>query len=187
LFDKLHADWIIFIRTGHVLNRFLAECNRLSGTDIVKLIVSIVACEGAGGIGAIFTTPAIPTWYAGLKKPAFTPPNSAFGPVWITLYLLMGIAVFLVWRQGLGQDGVTTAFVVFWVQLVLNILWSVVFFGRKSIIGGVIVIILLWAVILADIVLFFGVSPVAGGLLIPYIVWVSIAANLNVRVWMLNR
>jgi translocator protein len=187
LVDKLHADWIIFIRTRHLLRLVSAECDSLSGIDIVKLIVSIVACEGAGGIGAIFTTPAIPTWYAGLKKPTFTPPNSAFGPVWITLYLLMGIAVFLVWRRGLGQDGVTIAFVVFWVQLALNILWSVIFFGRKSIMGGMIVIILLWAVILANIVLFFGISPVAGGLLIPYIVWVSIAANLNVRVWMLNR
>jgi benzodiazapine receptor len=159
----------------------------LSGIDIVKLIVSIAACEGAGGIGAIFTTSAIPTWYAGLKKPAFTPPDAVFGPVWITLYALMGMAVFFVWREGLGQDGVTAAFIVFWVQLVLNMLWSVVFFGRKSIIGGAIVILLLWVLILVSIILFFSVSPIAGGLLIPYIVWVSIAANLNVRIWILNR
>ena len=159
----------------------------MSGIDIIKLIVSIVACEGAGGIGAIFTTPAIPTWYAGLKKPAFTPPNSAFGPVWITLYLLMGIAVFLVWREGLGQEGVTAAFIVFWIQLVLNILWSVVFFRRKSILGGMVVILLLWIAILVSIIMFFGVSPIAGGLLIPYIIWVSVAANLNVQVWILNR
>ena len=159
----------------------------MSGIDIVKLIVSIVVCEGAGGIGAIFTTSAIPTWYAGLKKPAFTPPNSAFGPVWITLYLLMGIAVFLVWREGLSQDGVTVAFTLFWVQLVLNVLWSVVFFGRKSILGGMVVILLLWAAILANIIVFFGVSPIAGGLLIPYIIWVTIAANLNAQVWRLNR
>jgi benzodiazapine receptor len=66
----------------------------MSWIDIVKLVLSIVACEGAGGIGAIFTTPAIPTWYKSLKKPAFTPPNYVFGPIWITLYLLMGIAVF---------------------------------------------------------------------------------------------
>jgi benzodiazapine receptor len=159
----------------------------MSGIDIVKLIVSIAACEGAGGIGAIFTTPAIPNWYANLKKPGFTPPNRVFGPVWITLYLLMGIAVFFVWREGLSQEGVTTAFIVFWVQLVLNILWSVIFFGHKSIIGGMTVILLLWALILVSIVLFFNVSSIAGGLLIPYIIWVSIAANLNVRVWILNR
>ena len=156
-------------------------------TDIIKLIVSIVACEGAGGIGAIITTPAIRTWYAGLKKPAFTPPNSVFGPIWVTLYLLMGIAVFLVWREGLSQEGVTVAFAVFWAQLVLNILWSVVFFGLKSLFGGMVIILLLWIAILVTIIMFFGVSPIAGGLLIPYIIWVSIAANLNARVWLLNR
>ncbi len=155
--------------------------------DIIKLIVSIVACEGAGGIGAVFTTPAIPTWYAGLKKPAFTPPNSAFGPIWITLYLLMGIAVFLVWREGLNQPGVIITFTILCVQLALNILWSVVFFGLKSLLGGMILILLLWIVILVKIITFFSVSPVAGGLLIPYIVWVSIAANLNVQIWILNR
>jgi benzodiazapine receptor len=159
----------------------------LSGTDIVKLVVSIVACEGAGGIGAIFTMPAIRAWYASLKKPAFTPPNAAFGPVWITLYLLMGIAIFLVWREGLGQQGVTTAFIIFWVQLVVNILWSVIFFGLRSIIGGMIMILLLWIAILINIITFFGVSPISGGLLIPYIIWVTIAANLNVRLWILNR
>jgi benzodiazapine receptor len=159
----------------------------MSWEDIVKLIVSIVVCEGAGGIGAIFTTPAIPTWYKGLKKPSFTPPNSVFGPVWITLYLLMGVAVFLVWREGLGQSGVTAAFIVFWGQLALNVLWSVVFFGLKSLRGGLVVITLLWIAILASIILFFGVSPVAGGLLIPYIIWVTIAANLNLQVWRLNR
>ena len=159
----------------------------MSGIDIIKLIVGIVACQGAGGIGAIFTTPAIPNWYAGLKKPAFTPPNSVFGSIWITLYLLMGIAVFLVWREGLSQDGVAVAFTLFWVQLVLNVLWSVVFFGRKSLLGGMVVILLLWAAILANIIVFFGVSPIAGGLLIPYIIWVTIAANLNAQVWRLNR
>jgi benzodiazapine receptor len=163
------------------------EFENMSGMDIIKLIVSIVACEGAGGIGAIFTTPAIPTWYAGLKKPTFTPPNSVFGPIWITLYLLMGIAVFFVWREGLGQEGVTIAFVIFWAQLVLNILWSVIFFGFKSLFGGMVIILLLWIVILINIIIFFDVSPLAGWLLIPYIIWVSIAVNLNVQLWKLNR
>jgi benzodiazapine receptor len=159
----------------------------MSWIDIVKLVVSIIACEGAGGIGAIFTTPAIPTWYKSLKKPAFTPPNSAFGPVWITLYLLMGIAVFLVWREGPSQEGVIIAFIVFWVQLILNILWSIIFFGLRSLFGGMVVILLLWIAILVNIILFFGVSPIAGGLLIPYLVWVSIAANLNIQIWRLNK
>jgi tryptophan-rich sensory protein len=159
----------------------------MSWTDVIKLIVSIVMCEGAGGISAIFTTPAIPTWYAGLKKPGFTPPNFVFGPIWITLYLLMGIAVFMVWRVGLNQDGVTIAFTVFWVQLVLNVLWSVIFFGLKSLFGGMALIMILWIAILVTIILFSGVSAIAGGLLIPYIIWVSIATNLNIQVWRLNR
>jgi tryptophan-rich sensory protein len=159
----------------------------MTWADIAKLIVSIVACEGAGVIGAMFTTPKIPTWYAGLKKPALTPPNSVFGPIWITLYLLMGIAMFLVWREGFEQEGVPLAFAVFWGQLVLNILWSAIFFGLRSLLGGMVTIFLLWIAILVNIITFFGVSPIAGGLLIPYIVWVSIAANLNVRIWILNR
>ena len=159
----------------------------MTWADIAKLIISIAACEGAGGIGALFTTPAIPTWYAGLKKPAFTPPNSVFGPIWITLYLLMGVAVFMVWREGLNQEGVTIAFAVFWNQLVLNVLWSVIFFGLKSLLGGMVMIFLLWIAILVNIIMFFGVSPIAGGLLIPYIIWVSIAANLNVQIWIRNR
>lgn len=159
----------------------------MDSSDIVKLIVSIIACEGAGGIGSIFTVRSIPTWYAALKKPAFTPPNRAFGPVWITLYLLMGIAVFLVWRGGLEQSGVLTAFIIFWVQLAINILWSVIFFGFRSLVGGAVVIIILWILILATIISFFNVSGIAGGLLIPYIVWVSIASYLNIGVWRLNR
>ncbi|MDO8670571.1 MAG: TspO/MBR family protein [Dehalococcoidia bacterium] len=155
--------------------------------DVAKLIASIVLCEGAGAIGAIFTTKAIPTWYAGLRKPALTPPNSVFAPVWITLYLLMGIAVFLVWREGLANDMVRIAFTAFWIQLALNILWSAVFFGLKSLLGGVVLILLLWIAILVTIILFFRVSAVAGGILIPYIIWVSIASNLNVRIWRLNQ
>ena len=87
----------------------------------------------------------------------------------------------------MSQEGATIAFAVFGGQLVLNILWSVIFFGLKSLLGGMVVILLLWIAILVNIILFFGVSPIAGGLLIPYIIWVSIAANLNVQVWKLNR
>lgn len=154
--------------------------------DIGKLVGSIAACEGAGGIGSIFTMSAIPTWYAALEKPAFTPPNAVFGPVWATLYLLMGIAIFLIWRKGLEVEGVKPAFIIFWVQLVINVLWSVVFFGLKSPLAGMVVIIILWFAILFTIIRFFKISKVAGGLLIPYIAWVSIASYLNVGVWMLN-
>ncbi len=155
--------------------------------DTIKLILSIVVCEGAGGIGSIFTVKAIPTWYAALEKPPFTPPNWVFGPVWLTLYLLMGIAVFLVWWRGLGEPKALPAFTIFWVQLVINILWSVVFFGFQSLLGGLIMIIILWLLILLTIITFFRVSNVAGALLIPYILWVSIATYLNAGVWILNR
>ncbi|MFC1937552.1 TspO/MBR family protein [Chloroflexota bacterium] len=154
--------------------------------DIAKLIGSILACEGAGAIGSIFTTPAIPTWYATLEKPAFTPPNSVFAPVWLTLYLLMGIAVFLVWRRGLRESGGKRAFALFWGQLVVNMLWSVVFFGLKSPLAGVVVIVILWLAILFTIIRFFRVSEPAGWLLTPYILWVSIASYLNIGVWLLN-
>ena len=158
----------------------------MKSRDIGKLVGSIAACEGAGGIGAFFTTPAISTWYAALEKPTFTPPNAVFMPVWTTLYLLMGIAVFLVWRQGLKTEGVKPAFIIFWVQLIINILWSVVFFGLKTPFGGFIVIVLLLIAVVITIVQFFKVSRLAGGLLIPYIVWLGIATYLNVGVWILN-
>jgi translocator protein len=155
--------------------------------NIIKLIISIVASFAAGGIGSLFTFKAIPTWYPGLRKPPYTPPNWAFGPVWTTLYILMGISVFLVWQKGLDTSGAILAFVFFWIQLVINALWSVIFFGMKSKGGGVITIIILWLLILATIVTFFRVSSWAGALLIPYIVWVSIASYLNIGVWVLNK
>ncbi len=126
--------------------------------SVVKLIVSILASFAAGGIGSLFTFKAIPTWYAGLKKPRYTPPNRAFGPVWTTLYVLMGVSVFLVWQTGLANNGALLAFVLFWVQLAINALWSIIFFGMKSKGGGVITIIILWLLILATIVASFRVS-----------------------------
>jgi tryptophan-rich sensory protein len=156
-------------------------------SSIVKLIVSILASFAAGGIGSLFTFKAIPTWYASLKKPRFTPQNRAFGPVWTSLYVLMGISVFLVWQKGLSTNGALLAFVLFWIQLAINALWSVIFFGMKSKGGGVMTIIVLWLLILATIVSFFRVTLWAGGLLIPYIVWVSIASYLNIGIWMLNK
>lgn len=156
------------------------------GRDILKLVISLLVCQGAGLIGSIFTTPAIPTWYAALEKPPFTPPNWLFAPAWVTLYLLMGIAAFLVWRRGLNQEGTKSALLIFVVQLVLNALWSVVFFGFKSPIAGAAVIVILWVAILFTVLKFFRISIVAGSLLLPYILWVSFAAILNISVWILN-
>jgi len=158
----------------------------IKSRDIIKLVISIVACQCAGIIGSIFTTPAIPTWYATLQKPFFNPPNWLFAPAWVTLYLLMGIAAFLIWRKGLEQKGVKSALVIFLVQLVLNALWSVVFFGLKSPLWGVVVILALWVVILLTIIRFFRLSTAAGSLMLPYILWVSFASVLNVSILVLN-
>jgi benzodiazapine receptor len=153
---------------------------------IFKLIVSIIACQFAGVIGSAFTTPAIPTWYAALVKPPFTPPSWLFAPAWITLYVLMGISASLVWRVGLDQKRVRTALILFLVQLVLNALWSVAFFGLQSPLGGIIVIVLLWVAILLTILKFFRISTAAGALLVPYIAWVTFAATLNAYIYVLN-
>ncbi len=154
--------------------------------DVARLVVSIVVSQLAGGLGAIFTTPAIPTWYAGLNKPVFNPPNSVFFPVWTTLYTLMGVAAFLVWRKGLGERRVRIALGIFAVQLLLNLAWTIVFFGLYSLFGAVIAIVFLWIAILINIVAFWRISKAAGALLIPYILWVSFAGVLNISVWMLN-
>ena len=154
--------------------------------DVGRLVVSLAVCYGAGGIGSMFTAPKIPTWYAALERPAFTPPDAVFMPVWLTLYALMGVAVFLIWRRGLNTEGVKVPFVLFWVQLVLNALWSVVFFGQESILGGFIIILALGVILLITIIKSFRVSRVAGGLLIPYIVWIGIASSLNAGILMLN-
>src|SRR4030042_2662889 len=126
--------------------------------DIWKLVVSIIACLAAGAIGSIFTRQAISTWYATLEKPAFNPPNWLFAPVWTLLYIMMGIAAFLVWRKGLENRQVRTALIVFLVQLVLNALWSVAFFGLESHLYGLIVIAVLWVAILFKVFKFHMIS-----------------------------
>lgn len=154
--------------------------------EILKLIISIMICQLAGFVGSLFTTPAIATWYAALQKPAITPPNWLFAPVWTTLFLLMGISLFLIWRKGLNYKNVRIALIIFAAQLILNIFWSILFFGLKSPLAGFIEILILWVVILLTIVSFYKLSGTAGILLIPYILWVSFAAILNFFLWSLN-
>jgi benzodiazapine receptor len=154
--------------------------------DFLILFTSIIICQLAGFIGSVFTTPAIPNWFANINKPSFNPPNWVFAPVWTTLYLLMGIALFLIWRKGLNKKDVKIAVSVFAFQLVLNSLWSFLFFGLQSPLAAFIEIIFLWAAILVSIILFFRISKIAGCLLIPYILWVSFASVLNFAIWQLN-
>jgi tryptophan-rich sensory protein len=155
--------------------------------NILKLIISIIICQLAGLIGYFFTRPAIPTWYASLRKPFFTPPDWVFGPAWIILYILMGIAASLVWQNRLDPQKTRNALTLFGFQLVLNAFWSFVFFGLKSPLAGLIEIAILAAAILLTIQKFLGVSRTAGILLIPYFIWVAFASGLNLSIWYLNR
>lgn len=156
-------------------------------SNTLKLITAIVVSELAGIIGSVFTTPSIPTWYATLARPALNPPAWVFGPVWTTLFALMGIAAFLVWRKGLDRRDVKIALGIFIGQLVLNTLWSIIFFGLHSPGGAFIEIIFLWLAILATIITFAKISRPAAWLLLPYILWVSFAGYLNFSIWSLNR
>ena len=154
--------------------------------ESIKLIVSITICLFAGFLGSFFTIPAIPTWYATLTKPSFAPPNWLFFPVWTTLFVMMGISLYLVWRRGLEGQQVKNALVIFAVQLILNVLWSAAFFGLRSPLSGLIEISILWISIAFTIMIFMKISTTAGLLLIPYIIWVSFAAILNFMIWRLN-
>ena len=151
--------------------------------NYLKLIIALLAAELAGAIGAIFTTAAIPTWYATLAKPALNPPNWVFAPVWNLLYILMAIAAFLVWRKGLDKPAVRVALRIFIGQLALNALWSVIFFGLHNPGVAFFELVILWLAILATIIAFSRVSRPAVYLLIPYILWVTFAGYLNFTVW----
>lgn len=119
--------------------------SRGSGLNIKKLLLSLMVCLGAGGIGTYYTLPSINNWYRPLQKPVFTPPDWVFGPVWTGLYILMGIALYIVLqKQGPEYQNKVASYTWFGIQLVLNVLWSVVFFGHHSIFGGLIIIVILW-------------------------------------------
>lgn len=153
---------------------------------ILRLFVSILSCQAVGIAGSLFTSPAIPVWYANLHKPVFKPPNWIFAPVWTLLFLLMGISVYLIWNK-LGEDRkVKPALSVFAVQLVLNFIWSVLFFGLRSPLYASIEIIVLWLAILVTIFKFYRISRVTGIMLLPYIFWVSFAAILNFAIVIIN-
>lgn len=151
-----------------------------------KLVIAVVLSELAGIVGSVFTAPYIPTWYAGIIKPDINPPAWVFAPVWTTLFALMGIAAFLVWKHGLKRREVKIALTLFIVQLVLNMLWSVIFFGFHNPGGAFVELIFLWIAILVTIIIFAKISKPAAWLLVPYILWVSFAGYLNYSIWRLN-
>ncbi len=153
---------------------------------IFKLIFSILVCEVVGLIGSVFTAPSIVGWYAELAKPTFNPPNWIFAPVWIILFALMGIAAFLIWQHGWRLIKVKKALAVFSVQLLLNMLWSFIFFALERPDLALAEIVLLWIMILVTTIAFFKISKHAGWLMVPYILWVSFAVYLNYSIWILN-
>jgi tryptophan-rich sensory protein len=180
------------------------KLNSIKFDDAIKLLVSIIICLLAGVLGSFFTAPAIESWYSGLNKPVFNPPNWIFGPVWTVLYVLMGVSFFLVWENNfkvknkackLGvwlEKKLNTPLnrkiiiSIFFIQLFLNIFWSVVFFGMQNIGLAFAVILLLWLAILSTASIFYRVSRISAYLFIPYLAWVSFAGILNFAIWIIN-
>ena len=153
---------------------------------LTQLFLALALPQIVGGLGSLFSAPAVPAWYAGLQKSSLTPPSWVFGPVWVSLFFLMGLAAFLLWQKGWRQKGVPLALGLFLLQLGLNLLWSFLFFGQQSPGWALLEIGLLWLAILATLWAFHKVSRVAAWLLLPYLLWVSFAAYLNWQIWFLN-
>jgi translocator protein len=153
----------------------------MNRTKILRFVASIVICSAAGGIGSLFTMPSIHGWYSNLIKPYFNPPNWLFAPVWTVLFFLMGVSLYLAWvkRDWFGVR-------IFAVQLFLNVLWSVLFFGLHLPWLAFFEIVFLWISIIATIIRFRYFSRTAASLMVPYLAWVSFAALLNLTIAILN-
>ena len=158
---------------------------KVSTKDVVALAVCLAACFGAAALGTMFTWPGVSTWYQGIRKPSFSPPNWVFGPVWTALYTMMAVAAWLVWQKS-DAAARSVPLVLFGVQLALNAAWSPIFFGLRSFGWALADIVALWLAIVATLVAFLRVSAPAGLLLVPYLAWVSFAAVLNFGIWRLN-
>ena len=156
------------------------------GRDIIGLLAAVGGTEAIGALSGVASGSDFKGFYDALRKPPGTPPAAVFGPVWTVLYLLIGIAAWLVWREGLTQQ-TALALGLFAAQLALNFAWSLIFFGQHRIGAALLEIAVLWLVILATIIAFWAVRPTAGVLLLPYLVWVSYAAYLNAGIWRLNK
>jgi tryptophan-rich sensory protein len=153
---------------------------------VLLFIACITLCQLVGVAGSFITAPNIPGWYAALVKPGFTPPDQVFGTVWTILYILMGISLFLVIKDGASTREKKTAVAVFMAQLVLNFLWTPVFFALHALWAGFLIIIVLWALICVTMLLFWRVSRPAAYLLFPYLLWVGYASALNLAIAILN-
>jgi len=153
----------------------------------LQIVIAILGCEAVGILGSFTTFSAIPTWYIFLNKPFFSPPNWIFGPVWTILYALMGISVFLIWQKGIKNKINREAVTLFVIQLILNGIWTPIFFGLKNLFLALIVIVAMLYFIYQTISAFSKIDKKAAYLLYPYMAWVSFATLLNFSVWILNR
>ena len=154
--------------------------------NILWLFFFISLCLIFGnGLGGYFTFISVETWYQTLNKPNFNPPDWVFGPVWTTLYILMGISVWLVWKRKPSADR-TIGIRIFWVQLFFNILWTYIFFGIQKIGLSFLEIIFLIFLILSNVIYFLKIDKIAGYLLIPYLIWILYTSILTYNIWILN-
>ncbi|MFC1700847.1 TspO/MBR family protein [Patescibacteria group bacterium] len=151
-----------------------------------RIIISLALPQLAGLIGSFFTVSAIPVWYASLQKPSFSPPNWIFGPVWITLYILMGISIYLIWQKAVENKEANGVMILFWIHLFFNAIWSIIFFGLQSPGLALINIIIIWLFIIVLLFKFYRIHKLAFYLLLPYLAWVSFASLLNYFIWYLN-
>lgn len=158
----------------------------MKANQIGKLIASLLLPLGVGGIAGMYTSEAVPGWYASLNQPSFNPPNWVFGPVWTTLYIIMGISLFLIWKLPAGKER-NQAILVFILQLFLNFCWSFFFFYFKMIGVALVDIIALWILIVVMLVSFYKIKPLAAYINIPYLLWVTFATVLNTSYFFLNR
>jgi tryptophan-rich sensory protein len=154
--------------------------------DKTKLALSIIICLAVGGLGSFFTASSVGSWYQTLQKPPLNPPSWVFGPVWTTLYVLMGIALYLIWKQSPLDEKGRRAFAWFFIQLALNFLWSFFFFYLRQPGLAFFEIIFLWLAIAITMWNFSLKSSLAAWLLFPYIAWVSFAMYINFTIWRLN-
>lgn len=154
--------------------------------QFVPFIICLIIPLAVGAIGGFFTMESVKTWYTTLNKPSFNPPNYLFGPVWSTLYAIMGVASYLVWKKRNVAKNYTLAASVYFIQLILNLMWSFIFFYQQQIGFALIEIIILLIAIIINSVLFYRINKVAGLLYIPYIMWVSFATVLTYSIYMLN-
>ena len=152
----------------------------------LMLILFFLITLAAGGLASFLTARGVREWYPSLRKPKGTPPNWVFGPVWTTLYVLMAIAAWLIWRD-YGWRGGRSSLFIFFAQLGLNMAWSGIFFGARLPGVAFAEIVILWLAILFNIVIFHWLTPLAALLLLPYLLWVTYAGYLNFGIWCLNR